>query len=74
MNNLWNKVYTNKGEEYFHNPWTNKTSWSLPSNGILVNQHLNSYTLPVANIVYIAEPFPSRELREERLKEARKKR
>ena len=73
MNNLWNQVSTEKGEIYYHNVNTNQTSWYLPSDAILLNQS----NIPLAEVVSPAYPYnkntvPSKELREKRLKKARK--
>lgn len=73
MNNLWNQVSTENGEIYYHNLNTNQTSWYLPSDAILVNQT----NIPIAQIVspayqYYTDKAPSKELRQQRLKKARK--
>lgn len=72
MNNLWNQLSTENGEIYYHNINTNQTSWYLPSNAILVNKN----NIPIAEVINPAYPYkniaPSKELREKRLKKARK--
>jgi len=73
MNNLWNQLSTENGEIYYHNINTNQTLWYLPSDAILINQS----NIPVAQIISPAYPYysnnaPSKELREKRLKKARK--
>lgn len=73
MNNLWNQVSTENGEIYYHNLNTNQTSWYLPPNGILINQFNNSIAEIVNPIYsYYRNKAPSRELRQQRLINARK--
>tara|TARA_B100001094_G_C18136589_1_gene775461 strand:- start:1180 stop:1419 length:240 start_codon:yes stop_codon:yes gene_type:complete len=72
MNNLWNQVYTQNGQIYYHNLYTNQTVWELPSDAIVQNY----LSIPIAEIVNPCNLYnnktPSKELREKRLKNARK--
>eukprot|EP00658_Telonema_sp_P-2_P029904 TRINITY_DN22676_c0_g1_i7.p1 TRINITY_DN22676_c0_g1~~TRINITY_DN22676_c0_g1_i7.p1 ORF type:complete len:218 (+),score=43.90 TRINITY_DN22676_c0_g1_i7:179-832(+) len=84
---VWNQLQTAQGQVYYHNPQTNETAWSLPPGDVASNvasvapvqQQVVYPAQPQA--VYVAQPAavhhhgpraPSRELREERLRHARK--
>ena len=63
MNNYWNQVITYDNKIYYHNPITNEISWILPENGIILNNNIIQVIKPIA---------PSKELRKQRLDNARK--